>query len=426
MRRLCAFVCSVALLASGLANAAECPGNPETLGTSRVLVVDPSEHGRLGTMQYRETLPLQDREVVLTFDDGPLPPYTNRVLDILAAECVKATYFLVGRQARAFPELARAIQAAGHTVGTHSQNHPLSFHRMPVARAAQEIEDGIASVAAALGDPHAVAPFFRIPGLLRAQEVETYLAAHAIMTWSADFPADDWKHIKASEIMSRALDRLEAKGRGVLLLHDIQPATVIALPGLLKELKARGYRIVHVQPATADRPKTPTTPSQWVLNRQPTWPQPIMTVELLLNEPALPAPDPQSFGFADPSRQNTASALGDTLGMGGHGPASAAAQWPAPATLASADLIEAVLPAPRPQSFGYTGDLRPLVPAKGAKSLTPLALIEKHAAIFANEPAFVAPAAMLAKKVEASESTFSVSPERWPLITASMPRRDFP
>lgn len=422
MRQLRALCCSVALLASGLANAAECPGNPDALGTSRTIVVDPSEHGRLGTMQYQETLPLQDREVVLTFDDGPLPPYTPRVLDILAAECVKATYFLVGRQARAFPELARAVHAAGHTIGTHSQNHPLSFHRMPVARAEQEIDEGIASVAGALGDADAVAPFFRIPGLLRAEGVEKYLASRAIMTWSADFPADDWKHIKASEILSRALDRLEAKGRGVLLLHDIQPATVIALPGLLKELKARGYRIVHVQPASADRPKTATTPSQWVLGRQPSWPQPVMTVETLLNEPVLPVPDPAAFGAGKGTR------TAEPLGLDTYRPVYAgAAEWPEPGPSVPVDRADTAFPAPRPQSFGYTADLKPLVSGRAGRSANPLALIERHAATFANETAFVAPAsAVRMRKAEAPEFTFATGADRWPLITASMPRRGFP
>src|SRR4051812_42323599 len=82
-------------LAAGLAampaSAADCPGNPGALGTSRTLVVDPKEHPRIGTMQYAETLPLQDHEVVLTFDDGPLPPHSGKVLDILASQCVKAT-----------------------------------------------------------------------------------------------------------------------------------------------------------------------------------------------------------------------------------------------------------------------------------------------------------------------------------------------
>ncbi len=243
-----------------------CPGNPAALGTSRTLVVDPRQHPRIGTMQYPETLPLEDHEVVLTFDDGPLPRNSNQILDILAAQCVKATFFTIGRMARENPEGVRKLREAGHTIGTHSQNHPLSFNKMLVERARQEIEDGIASTAAALGDPAAVAPFFRIPGLLRAEGVEEYLASQGIQTWSADFPADDWRHISSARVYDLAMKRLEDKGRGILLLHDIQARTVAALPRILHELKARGYRIVHVVPATPQLPATPTEPAQWQLH----------------------------------------------------------------------------------------------------------------------------------------------------------------
>src|SRR5579871_6238530 len=127
------------------AAAADCPGHPDALGTSRTLVVDPREHPRIGTMQYRETLPLADHEVVLTFDDGPLPRNSNQILDILADECVKATFFTIGQQARNSPEGVRKLLAAGHTIGTHTQTHPLTMDRMPIERAKQEIDDGIAS-----------------------------------------------------------------------------------------------------------------------------------------------------------------------------------------------------------------------------------------------------------------------------------------
>src|ERR1700712_1616062 len=106
----------VACLAARAASAADCPGHPGALGTSRTLVVDPREHPRIGTMQYAETLPLAAGEVVLTFDDGPLPKYSNRILEILAAQCVKATFFLVGRQAQSNPEGVRKVRDAGHTV----------------------------------------------------------------------------------------------------------------------------------------------------------------------------------------------------------------------------------------------------------------------------------------------------------------------
>ena len=141
----------------------------------------------------RETLPLADGEVVLTFDDGPLPRYSNQILEILASQCVKATFFLVGRQAQANPEGVRKVRDAGHTVATHSQNHPTSMHRLPIERARQEIDEGIASVSAALGDGSAPAPFFRIPGLARADGIEEYAASKGAQIWSADFPADDWR-----------------------------------------------------------------------------------------------------------------------------------------------------------------------------------------------------------------------------------------
>src|SRR5262249_56123117 len=109
------------------AHAADCPGNPDALGTSRVITVDPTEHRRIGAMQYPESLPLEDKEVVLTFDDGPIPPYTNRVLETLASECVKATFFMVGRQARAFPDMVRHVYNECHTIATHSPTPPPTF-----------------------------------------------------------------------------------------------------------------------------------------------------------------------------------------------------------------------------------------------------------------------------------------------------------
>jgi peptidoglycan/xylan/chitin deacetylase (PgdA/CDA1 family) len=256
----------LAFIAAQTASAADCPGHPGALGTSRTLVVDPKEHPRIGSMQYAETLPLRDHEVVLTFDDGPLPRNSNQVLDILAAQCVKATFFIIGNMAQAAPEGVRKLRDAGHSIGTHTQNHPSSMNRMSIERARQEIDDGIASVKTALGDDTSLAPFFRIPGLSRTEAVEDYLASQGIQIWSADFPADDWHHISSSRVYDIAIKRLEAKGRGILLLHDIQARTVAALPRILRELKARGYRIVHVVPATPERPATPTEPQQWQLH----------------------------------------------------------------------------------------------------------------------------------------------------------------
>lgn len=266
--------------------AADCPGHPDALGTSRTIVVDPKEHPRIGTMQYGETLPLEDHEVVLTFDDGPLPAHTNAVLQTLAAQCVKATFFLVGRMAKEFPQDVRRIHDAGHTIGSHSENHPTFFGKLPPERMAAEIDDGIAHISAALDDPSQIAPFFRIPGLRRGDLLEAELSKRNLMTWSADFPADDWRHISSAQVVNYALSRLEAKGKGVLLLHDIQARTQAALPVILQQLKARGYKIVHVVPATPDRPRTPTEPAQWV----PHW----------LKTPGAVAKAPAGFAFDAP------------------------------------------------------------------------------------------------------------------------------
>ncbi|WP_299808466.1 polysaccharide deacetylase family protein [Tardiphaga sp.] len=281
--------------------AANCPGNPGALGTSRTIVVDPREHPRIGTMQYSETLPLEDHEVVLTFDDGPIPKYSNQVIAMLAEQCVQATFFIIGRMAREYPEGVRKLIAAGHSVGTHTQNHPLTMNRLPIAAAQKEIDDGIASVTAALGDPAQLSPFMRIPGLLRAAVVEDYLISQGIQTWSADFPADDWRHVSSKTVHDLAISRLKAKGKGILLLHDIQARTVAALPGILADLKANGFRVVHVVAATPDRPKTPTDLQQWqmrptsetvAISRWPKVPSFAYAYLDMLPAPAMSASDP--------------------------------------------------------------------------------------------------------------------------------------
>jgi peptidoglycan/xylan/chitin deacetylase (PgdA/CDA1 family) len=280
------------VMAAAKARAADCSGNPNALGTSRVLTVDPREYPRIGMVQYSRSLPLEDKEVVLTFDDGPMPPYTNRVLDVLAEHCVKANYFLVGRMARGYPDLARRILAEGHTIGTHSENHLLGFDRAPLDIVKNEIEQGIVSVAAALGKGNsgAVTPFFRIPGFLRRHEVEAYLQSRRLMTWSADLVADDWRHINASEVVRRSMARLDEKGKGVLLLHDIQPATALALPELLRQLKAKGYRIVHVVPGKSET-SVPVAAKQAPAVPEAA-PAPVAAMAVV-SPPAPPAPSPR-------------------------------------------------------------------------------------------------------------------------------------
>jgi peptidoglycan/xylan/chitin deacetylase (PgdA/CDA1 family) len=242
-------------------DAAECSGKPGALGTSRVIAIDPFEHRRLGALQYEETLPLRDHEVVLTFDDGPIPPHTQRVLDALAAECVKATFFVVGQMATAYPAVVQREHREGHTIGTHTEHHA-HLDRITLNAATKEIADGIASVRKALGGD-AAAPFFRFPYLDSTGASEISALNMGLTIWSVDIHVRDWDRITPQQISALVLDRLERKRKGILLLHDIQERTALALPGLLRELKRRGYSIVHVMPADAAHPKTETKSSQW-------------------------------------------------------------------------------------------------------------------------------------------------------------------
>ena len=309
---------AVSVLApSPQARAQDCPGNPGALGTSRVITIDPADFTRVGRMQYPRSLPLADKEVVLTFDDGPLPPYSNQILDILAAQCVKVTYFLVGSMARAYPETVRRMFEAGHTIGTHSEHHPSRMAKLPLDRIRQEIDAGIADVGTALGDPRGVAPFFRIPGLDRSDAIESELAARSLIVFSSDTVADDWHHrIKPNQIVALALSRLEARGGGILLLHDIHPTTVAALPDLLKGLKDKGFHIVQVVPTAPDRIEVAgdartrmlasAMPDRLVIDdtpAQPAWPP--STAELNPDDAVLPAPDASAF---DPDTGLTAAA----------------------------------------------------------------------------------------------------------------------
>jgi peptidoglycan/xylan/chitin deacetylase (PgdA/CDA1 family) len=290
--------------------AANCPGHPDALGTSRVLALDPTEYPRVGRMQYPDSLLLNDKEVVLTFDDGPLLPYSDQILDVLASQCVKATYFLVGEMARAFPATVRRIYEEGHTIGTHSEDHPTRFGQLPVEKMRHEIDWGISDVSAALGDSKYLAPFFRIPGLARSDLVESELAARGLTVFSSDADADDWHHrISGKQIIALAMRRLEARGKGILLLHDIHPATVAALPGLLKELKDQGFHIVQVVPAAsyviamANKLKA-QSPASTLLGEpmigqdrnngaRPHWPH--MVANVAADDGVMPVPDASSF-----------------------------------------------------------------------------------------------------------------------------------
>jgi len=245
-----ALVLLVLSLAPALPAAADCP-DPNTLGTARVLAIDAATTPRVGRKHFPATLPLGPKEVVLTFDDGPWPGTTARVLDALKRECVQATFFMIGRNVTAYPALAHRALAEGHTVGHHTYAHPL-LNRLPLDVAEAEIDHGITAVETVLYGQHTastVTPFFRFPGFAATPALLDRLSQRGLVVFGADFWASDWNPMSPDHELQLILGRLAAIGGGIVLFHDTRSQTAAMLPDFLRELKHRGYRIVHVVPA---------------------------------------------------------------------------------------------------------------------------------------------------------------------------------
>lgn len=241
----------LAILAGPAAAAPACEGRADALGTSRVLEVPAGV--RVGTKSFPQTLPLAEKEVVLTFDDGPWPTTTAAILDALKAECVRATFFLIGENARARPALVKREVAEGHTVAHHSLTHPAAtLAKLSHADALAEIDKGmaaddLAAYGTAAGAPRV--PFFRFPGFAATPALLDDLSRRGISVFGADFWASDWNRMEPAQELDLVLGRLEAAGRGIVLFHDTKAQTAAMIPAFLRELKARGYKVVHIVPA---------------------------------------------------------------------------------------------------------------------------------------------------------------------------------
>jgi peptidoglycan-N-acetylglucosamine deacetylase len=232
-------------MAGGLALAALCaPAHAaQPLGTHRTLYVASEGGAKFGTKQYGSTLPLQDGEVLLTFDDGPLPATTGRVLDALAAEQVKATFFLIGRNARANPEMTRRLAAAGHTLANHTMNHPWTMRQRSTDNGIREIAEGEDAIQQAAGQR--IARFFRFPGFADTPDLLNELSRRNVSVWGTDLWASDWNRMAPSQQLALVMGRLRRLRKGIILMHDIQPQTAQMMPAFLRALQADGYRVVH-------------------------------------------------------------------------------------------------------------------------------------------------------------------------------------
>ena len=225
-------------------------GNTDLLGISRVVEIDAAGGPGFGFEHFKQYDFLRDKEVVLTFDDGPWPQNTPAVLKALADECLKATFFEIGKHATWHPEITKQLIDAGMTVGTHTWSHK-DLARNPYAndleQAEQEIEMGNSAVhmAAAGG---AVAPFFRFPDLQHPPQLLSYLGERNVAIFSTDINSRDFKMHKPDQVIKSVMSQLEKHGKGIILMHDFQRNTAEALPELLRHLKAGGYKVVHMVP----------------------------------------------------------------------------------------------------------------------------------------------------------------------------------
>lgn len=224
-----------------------CAISGETLGVSRIVEIDTSTGALFGALsaQVREARFLAPKEVVLTFDDGPMPTVTRSILDTLDRHCTKATFFEVGKMAIAYPSTVRNILARGHTIGSHTWSHPLSLRHMTLERANEEIEKGFAAVTLAAGQP--VAPFFRFPGLSDSGPLLKHLQQRGIAAFTVDTVSNDSYISEPDRLLEHALKELEAQKGGIILFHDIKPATARMLPKFLAELHKRGFSVVHMR-----------------------------------------------------------------------------------------------------------------------------------------------------------------------------------
>jgi peptidoglycan/xylan/chitin deacetylase (PgdA/CDA1 family) len=222
-----------------------CAGNPNALGVSRVVEIDTTGGPGFGFEHFKQYDFLRPGEVVLTFDDGPWPHNTPAVLAALAANCTKAIFFPIGLHTMWAPEILKQVAAAGHTIGSHTWSHK-DLSKLSFDAGKDEIEKGISAVKWGLGAP--AAPFFRFPALRHPPELVTYLGQRNIAIFSTDMDSFDFKIRKPDQVIKSVMTKLKKNGKGIVLMHDFQRATSEAVPELLKQLKAEGYKVVWMKP----------------------------------------------------------------------------------------------------------------------------------------------------------------------------------
>lgn len=238
--------------ADDAAKNAQATCSKDAFGPGRAIKIDSTSGPQFGLVQYQDTLSLKEGEVVFTFDDGPHPRRTPKILDILDKHCIKAVFFMIGKMAQEHPEMVREVARRGHVIAAHTWSHPLRLTRHSKERAEAEIEHGFMEINQALGRP--IAPFFRFPGLIHSKKLLDYLAERNISVWSTDVVAGDTERRSRHHLAATVKRRLADRGRGILLFHDVKQVTIDNLEKIIKDLKDKGYHPAHVVPAQSYKP----------------------------------------------------------------------------------------------------------------------------------------------------------------------------
>lgn len=223
--------------------------NPNALGVSRVVAINTTGGPGFGFEHFKQLDFLREKEVVLTFDDGPWPHNTPAVIKALDDECTTAIFFPIGKHATWHPEILKAVAAHGHTIGSHTWSHAnLNNKKLTDEQRKAEIEKGFSAVKWALGD--SPAPFIRFPALQHPPSMVAYMGERNVAIWSCDVDSFDFKAHNPKKIIDTVMGKLDKLGKGIILMHDFQKHTAEALPELLKRLKAGGYKVVQVKAKT--------------------------------------------------------------------------------------------------------------------------------------------------------------------------------
>lgn len=199
--------------------------------------------GRTIDVSSISDIKLRDKEVVLTFDDGPMPKKTERILATLDEFGVKATFLMVGQMAKAHPKLAQDVAARGHSIGSHTYRHP-NLRALSFEAAIEDIEKGRLAVASAT---HQDVGFFRFPYLADSAKLRQWVSRDGMVILDVQIDSKDYFSSSPAAVATRTMTALRAHGKGIILMHDIHNRTGAMLPALLTQLKAEGYKVVTLR-----------------------------------------------------------------------------------------------------------------------------------------------------------------------------------